>query len=57
MGILIGVFCVAIFTDWRSYRIPNVCIMVGMTGGLIQAYRSLSWSGLICALGDRKSVV
>ncbi len=51
MGILIGVFCVAIFTDWRSYRIPNVCIMVGMIGGLIQAYRSLSWSGLICALG------
>ena len=35
MGILIGVFCVVIFMDWRYYRIPNVCILAGMTAGLV----------------------
>ncbi len=35
MGILIGVFCVAIFMDWRFYRIPNVCIVIGMIAGLV----------------------
>ena len=51
MGILIGVFCVAIFMDWRHYRIPNACIMVGMTAGLIMTYVSYSVSGLLKAVG------
>lgn len=47
MGILIGVFCVAIFMDWRYYKIPNTCILAGMTAGLIMAYRSQSVTGLL----------
>ncbi len=35
MGILIGVFCVVIFMDWRFYRIPNACIVIGIVAGLI----------------------
>ncbi len=35
MGILIGVFCVVIFMDWRFYRIPNACIVIGIMAGLI----------------------
>ncbi len=51
MGILIGVFCVAIYTDWRYYKIPNACIVVGMTAGLTATYLSHSMSGLLEALG------
>ena len=50
MGILIGVFCVAIYTDWRYYRIPNACIVIGMAAGLTRTAVSCSWSDLICAL-------
>lgn len=50
MGILIGVFCVVIFMDWRYYRIPNSCIFTGMTAGLIVTYRSYSAAGLLGAL-------
>lgn len=51
MGILIGVFCVAIFMDWRHYRIPNACIIVGMAAGLIMTYVSYSMYGLLEAVG------
>ena len=51
MGILIGVFCVAIFMDWCHYRIPNACIIVGMTAGLIMTYMSYSLNGLLEAIG------
>lgn len=51
MGILIGVFCVVIFMDWRYYRIPNACIFVGMSAGLILTYMSCSASGLLEAAG------
>lgn len=51
MGILIGVFCAAIFMDWRHYRIPNVCIIVGIAAGLIMTYVSYSMSGLLHAIG------
>lgn len=50
MGILIGVFCVAIFMDWRHYRIPNHCIIVGVAAGLISTYMSYSISGLMKTL-------
>lgn len=50
MGILIGVFCVAIFTDWRFYRIPNICILAGMAAGLIMTYVSYSGTGLLGVL-------
>lgn len=51
MRILIGVFCAAIYTDWRYYRIPNLCILLGMAAGLIQTAVSCTWGELICALG------
>lgn len=51
MGILIGVFSVAVFMDWRFYRIPNACIAAGMVNGMILTYMSFSWTGLVCALG------
>lgn len=51
MGILIGVFSVAVFMDWRFYRIPNACIAAGMVNGMILTYMSFSWTGLVRALG------
>ena len=51
MGILISVFCVAIFMDWCHYRIPNACIIVGMAAGLIMTYMSYSINGLLGAIG------
>lgn len=50
MGILIGVFSVAIFTDWRCYRIPNTCICIGAVAGLIMTYVSYSFAGLLSSL-------
>ena len=49
MGILIGVFSVAIFMDLRYYRIPNACIAAGIVVGLIMTYASESSSGLLAA--------
>lgn len=43
MAILIGVFCVAVYTDLRSYKIPNLCILAGMLSGLIMTYVSYSF--------------
>lgn len=51
MGILIGVFSVAVLMDWRFYRIPNACIAAGMANGIILTYMSYSWTGLVRALG------
>ena len=51
MGILIGVFCVVIFMDWRYYRIPNSCIFTGIAAGLIMTYRSYALAGLLEAVG------
>lgn len=42
MAILIGVFCVAVCTDLLSYRIPNLCILVGIVSGLIMTCMSYS---------------
>lgn len=42
MGIFIGVFCVAVYMDLRFYKIPNLCILVGITSGLIMTYMSYS---------------
>lgn len=50
MGILIGVFSVAVFWDWRYYRIPNICIAAGILSGLIMTYVSDSLGGLIMAM-------
>lgn len=49
MGILIGVFSVAVFTDWRYYRIPNVCVGAGALAGLIMTFVSDSVLGLAAA--------
>ena len=42
MAIFIGVFCVAVYMDLRFYKIPNLCIIVGITSGLIMTYMSYS---------------
>ncbi len=50
MGILIGVFLVAIFMDWRVYRIPNVCTGAGILAGLIMTFMSESAVGVVMAV-------
>ena len=50
MGILIGVFLVAIFMDWRFYRIPNVCTGAGILAGLIMTFVSESAAGVVIAV-------
>jgi Flp pilus assembly protein, protease CpaA len=52
MGILIGVFCVVIFMDWRFYRIPNICIAIGMAAGLILTGVNGSVAKLIVLVGE-----
>lgn len=44
MAILIGVFCVAVCMDLRFYKIPNLCILVGIVSGLIMT--CMSYSGV-----------
>ena len=51
MGILIGVFCVALFMDWQFYRIPNICIVAGMAAGLILTGVSYPITELVTLLG------
>lgn len=46
MGILIGVFSAVIFMDWRYYKIPNVCISIGILAGLIMTFLSDSVMGV-----------
>ncbi len=52
MGILIGVFSVAVFWDWRFYRIPNLCIIIGILVGMAQTYRLYTIIGVLGALMD-----
>lgn len=52
MGILIGVFSIAVYTDWRSYRIPNWCILIGMAAGLIMTAMSYSVLGVVESVID-----
>lgn len=52
MGILIGVLSVAVFVDMRRYKIPNLCIVVGMIAGLIMTYASYSFAGVGEALAQ-----
>ncbi len=47
MVILIGIFCVVVYTDMRFYKIPNVCIFAGMVCGLIMTYMSYSLTGVL----------
>jgi prepilin peptidase CpaA len=47
MGILIGVFIVAIFTDLKYYKIPNLLIIFGMAAGLIITIYRFSLSALL----------
>ena len=51
MGILIGVFCVAVFMDWQYYRIPNACVLTGGAAGLIMASRFYAAAGFLEAVG------
>lgn len=51
MKILIGVFCIIVFMDWRYYRIPNICIATGIAAGLIMTYLSHSFGGMLQAIG------
>lgn len=49
MAIFIGVFCVAVCMDLRSYKIPNLCILVGIVSGLIMTCMSYSVVGMLGA--------
>ena len=49
MAILIGVFCVAVYMDLRFYKIPNLCILVGIMSGLIMTCMSYSVIGMLGA--------
>lgn len=50
MGILIGVFLVAVFMDLRCYRIPNLCIVVGSIAGFVVTYAAYSVTGVLNAV-------
>lgn len=52
MGILIGVLVLVTITDLRSYRIPNICILIGMTAGFFVTYGSKSLEGIVTSLGQ-----
>lgn len=56
MGILIGVFIVVIFMDWKYYRIPNVCVAVGVVSGLTMTWNAHSVSGLAQAATSAAAV-
>lgn len=49
MVFIIGIFAAAAFMDWMYYRIPNICIVAGMAAGLVMAYASESWLGVVAA--------
>lgn len=51
MKILIGVFGVIVFMDWRHYRIPNLCVATGAAAGLTMTYLSHSFGGVLQAMG------
>ena len=52
MGILIGVLSIVTITDLRRYKIPNICILIGMIAGLYMTYMSYSSKGIVTALGQ-----
>ena len=49
MVILISVFCAAVYMDLRFYKIPNLCILVGMISGLIMTCVSYSVIEMLAA--------
>jgi prepilin peptidase CpaA len=50
MGILIGVFIVAVFMDLKYYRIPNKLIIFGIVSGLIYSVYNYSYHSLFQSL-------
>lgn len=50
MWILISIFCIVIYSDLRSYKIPNICIVAGIITGLIITGMSYSIAGLFEAI-------
>lgn len=50
MGILIAIFAVAVLSDLRCYRIPNVCIAAGIFAGFIITYRDCLTAGIFAAV-------
>lgn len=52
MWVLIGIFSIAVYSDLRSYRIPNLCIIAGVSAGLIMTGMSYSMAGVFESLAD-----
>ena len=50
MVVFIGVLIYAAYADMRRYKIPNLCILVGMAAGLIMTFVSDSFMGTAAAL-------
>lgn len=56
MKILIGIFCIIIYMDWRYYKIPNICIAAGMAAGLMATGLSCAAGGMLRAIGAAGAV-
>jgi prepilin peptidase CpaA len=50
MGILIGVFIVAIYTDMKYYRIPNLLILTGIVLGIAYSIYNYSYKAALESL-------
>ena len=52
MWVLIGIFSVAVYSDLRSYKIPNFCVIAGAIAGFIMTGMSYSAAGVFESLAD-----
>lgn len=52
MWVLIGIFSIAVYSDLRCYRIPNLCVIMGIIAGLIMTGMSYSMEGVFESLAD-----
>lgn len=49
MTVLIGILAYAVYTDMRSYRISNLCILLGIIAGMLMTFVSYSYAGAAAA--------
>ena len=52
MGILICLMVIVTITDMREYKIPNIFILFGMTGGFYLTFKAYSLEGVVTSLGQ-----
>lgn len=49
MTVLMGILAYAVYTDMRSYRISNLCILLGIIAGMLMTFVSYSYAGAAAA--------